>query len=92
MTMTEIKKLLELMDDTSDDRVDIKNKVINFQGYTFMFRDHGLKLRESYVVIKFSSKVTSAGIWRKIIDYSMKNLKKIKSINDINLEDTKNDF
>ncbi len=92
MTMAEIKKLLELMDDTPDDRVDIKNKVIYFQGYTFMFRDHGFRLRESYVVIKFSSKVTSAGFWRKIIDYSVKNLKKIKKLNDINLKDTKYDF
>ena len=92
MTMAEIDKLLELMDDTPEDRVDKKNKVIHFQGYTFLFRDHDFKLRESYVVIKFSSKVTSAGVWRKIIDYSMKNLKKIKSLNDINLEDIQYDF
>ncbi len=90
--MAEIKKLLELMDNGKEDRVDIKNKVIHFQGYTFIFRDHDFKLHESYVVIKFSSKVTSAGFWRKIINYSMENLQEIKSVNDINLEDTKDDF
>ena len=90
--MAEIKKLLELMDNTTEDGVDIDKKVIHFQGYTFIFRDHDFKLRESYVVIKFSSKVTSAGFWRKIIKSSMKNLQEVKSINDINLEDTKYDL
>ena len=90
--MAEVKKLLELMDTTTEDRVDIKNRVIHFQGYTFVFRDWELKSRESYARVKFSSKVTSAGFWRKIIEYSMKNLQEIKSINDINLGDTKYDF
>ena len=57
-----------------------------------MFRDWELKSRESYARVKFSSKVTSAGFWRKIIKYSMENLHEIKSINDINLEGTEYDF
>ena len=90
--MAEVKKLLELMENTTEDRVDIENRVIHFQGYTFVFRDWELKSRESYTRVKFSSKVTSAGFWRKIIKYSMEHLHEIKSINDINLEDTEYDF
>jgi len=92
MMMAEIKKLLELMENSTEDSVDMKNRVIHFQGYTFVFRDHDSKLRESYVVIKLSSKVTSAGFWRKILKYSIENLQEIKSIGDINLEDTEYDF
>ena len=90
--MTEIKKILQLMGKTTKDRVDIENRIIHFHGYAFLFRDWELKLRESYTVVRFSSKVTSAGFWRKILNHSMKNLHKIKNINDINLEDTKYDF
>ncbi len=92
MMMAEVKKLLETMDGTTEDRVDMKNRVIHFQGYTFVFRDWELKTRESYARVKFSSKVTSAGFWRKIIKYSKEHLHEIKSINDINLEDTKYDL
>ncbi|KKN21905.1 hypothetical protein LCGC14_0920610 [marine sediment metagenome] len=90
--MAEIRKLLELIDNTTEDKVDIKNGVIHFQGYTFVFRDWELKSRESYARVKFSSKVTSVGFWRKIIKYSTEHLHEIKSINDLNLEDTRYDF
>ena len=48
--------------------------------------------RFKFTHVKFSSKVTPAGFWRKIIKYSMEHLQEIKSINDINLEDTEYDF
>jgi len=90
--LTEIKELLKLLEDTAEDKVDYKGKVIHFQGYSFIFRNPYIKPRESYINVKFSSKVTSAGFWRKVIMYSLENLDKIKTLNDINLEDTKLDY
>ncbi len=92
MTMAEIRKLLKLLDETTEDRVDFKNRVIHFQGYTFVFRDWELKTRESYARVKYSSKVTSAGFWRTILKYSMEHLQEIKNINDLNLEDSEYDL
>jgi len=72
--------------------VDYEEKVIHFQGYNFVFRDPYIEPRGSYINVKFSSKITSAGFWRKIIKYSLENPDKIKSLNDLNLEDTKLDY
>lgn len=57
-----------------------------------MFRDRWLKSRQPYVTNFRSSKFSSAGFWRKIIKYSLENQDKIKSLNDLNLEDTKLDY
>lgn len=44
------------------------------------------------MTVLYSGKFSSAGFWRKIITYSRENLDRIKSLKDINLEDTKLDF
>ncbi len=90
--MTEIKEVLEFLESNQEDHVDYKKKTIHFQGYRFLFRDHLLKSRELYVTGLGSSKFSSAGFWRKIIKYSIENLSKIKSLNDLNFEDTKLDY
>ncbi len=90
--LTEIKEILRLLNATSEDKVNFKDKVISFQGYSFMFRDPYLKSQDSYVTGKFSSKFSSVGFWSDIIKYSLENLNKIKNLNDLNLEDTKHDF
>lgn len=90
--MTEIDELLKLLENTPNDTVDYEGKVIHFQGYSFLFRDPYIEPRESYANVKFSSKITSAGFWRRIIKYSLENQDKIKSLNDLNLEDTKLDY
>ena len=92
MTETEIDTLLKLLDGASERKVDLTGKVIHFNGYSFIFRNQRLKSRESYATDKFSSKFSSAGFWRTVIRYSIENLDRIKSLKDINLEDTKRDF
>ncbi|TET56629.1 MAG: hypothetical protein E3J52_11715 [Promethearchaeota archaeon] len=55
-------------------------------------RDHYLEPQESYVTVLYSGKISSDGIWPRVIKESMENLENIKIINDANLEDTKFDF
>lgn len=90
--MTEISEFLDLLEDTAEDKVNYQDKVIHFQGYSFLFRDRWLKSREPYVTGLHSSKFSSVGFWRKIIKYSMDNLDKIKDLNELNLDDTKRDY
>lgn len=90
--MTEINVLLKLLEATAEDKVNYQDKVIHFQGYVFVFRDPYIEPRESYINVKFSGKITSAGFWRRVIKESMKNLDRIQSLEDLNLEDTKIDF
>ncbi len=92
MIETEIQTLLKLLDSTTEDKVNFKDKVIHFQGYSFIFRDPFLEPRESYVEVIHSGKFSSAGFWRKVIKVSLKNLDKIESLNELDLEDTKLDF
>lgn len=92
MTETEINTLLKLFNGGSERKVDLAGKVIHFNGYSFIFRNQRLKSRGSYATGKFSSKFSSAGFWRTIINYSRENIDRIKSLKDINLEDTKLDF
>jgi len=44
------------------------------------------------VTVLYSGKISSDGIWPRVIKESMENLENIKIINDANLEDTKFDF
>jgi len=90
--LTEINELLKLLENTANDTVDYEGKVVHFQGYSFVFRDRWLKSRQPYVTGLHSSKFSSAGFWRKIIKYSLENQDKIKSLSDLNLEDTKLDY
>ncbi|MFW9876148.1 MAG: hypothetical protein ACFFG0_23855, partial [Candidatus Thorarchaeota archaeon] len=90
--MIEINEFLRLLENSTEDKVNYQNKVIHFQGYHFVFRNPFIKPRDLYVNVKFSSKLSPAGIWRKIIKESMENLNKIKSLDELNLEDTKLDF
>lgn len=55
-------------------------------------RDPYLEPQESYVTVLYSGKFSSAVFWRRVIKESMENLENIKTINDVNLEDTKFDF
>lgn len=92
IALTEIKELLQLLEDTAEDKVIYEDKVIHFQGYSFVLRNPFLEPRESYVKIIHSSKFFSAGFWRKVITESMENLESIRSLNELNLEDTRLDF
>ena len=90
--MTEIDILLNLLEYNQEDHVDYNNKVIHFQNYTFLFRDRLTESRKPYVTGLHSSKFSSAGFWCKVIKYSLENFGKIKSLNDLNLEETKLDY
>jgi len=90
--LTEIKELLKLLEDSAEDKVNYEEKVLHFQGHNFVFRDRWLESRKSYVKSLYSSKFSSAGVWRKVIKESMENLDKIRSLDELNLEDTKLDF
>ncbi len=90
--MSEIRELLKLLENTTEEKVDYKGQVIHFQGYSFLFRDRWLKDRKPYVTGLHSSKFSSVGYWRRIIRGTIENLDKIKSLNDLNLEDTKLDY
>ncbi len=90
--MTEIKELLKILEITSEDKVNYRDKAIYFQGYSVVFRDRWLKSRKPYVTGLKSSKFSSVGFWRRVINYSMENLDKINNLNELNLEETKLDF
>ena len=92
MILTEIDEFLKLLEGPTEDKIVYEKSVIHFQNYSFLFRNPYIKPRDSYVTVKFSSKFSSAGIWREVIKYSMENLDKIKSLDELNLEDTKQDF
>lgn len=92
IALTEIDMLPKLLEDAGEDKVNYEENVIHFQGYSFLFRNPYIKPRDSYVNVKFSSKLSSAGVWRKVIKESMENLDKIRSLDELNLEDTKLDF
>lgn len=90
--MTKINGLLRLLGGSIEDKIFYEESVIHFQNYSFLFRDPYINPHDSYIHVKFSSKFSSAGIWRKIIRDSIGNLDKIKSLDELNLEDTIQDF
>lgn len=90
--MKEIKELISLLEDTTEIRIDYECTVVNYQGFSFLFRNPYIIPRESYITVKYSSKFSSAGFWRKIVRFSLENLDKIKTLDDLNLEDTKLDY
>lgn len=90
--MTRINELLRLLAGSIEDKVLYEKSVIHFQNYSFLIRDPYINPRDSYIHVKFSSKFSSAGIWRKIIRDSIGNLDKVKSLDELNLEDTIQDF
>ena len=85
-----IKKLRKLLFDIPEGGNQLKRAGISSNGYTFIFRDL-CSSREPYVVTKFSSKFSSAGVWRGFILKAMEDIRNFK-LDDPSLNDVKYDM
>lgn len=87
-----INKFLKLLEYPLEDKVDIAKKVVYFQNYAFLFRDRWLSPQDLFVTGQLSSKFSSLGVWRRVVSYSVENLDLLRNIDEVGLEDTKQDF
>jgi len=84
------KKLKQLLSEIPEGENKLKKAVIGTNGYVFIFKDPSSS-NEPYVATRFSSKFSSAGVWRRFLLEAMENIKNVR-LDDPSLNDVKYDL